>query len=83
VLNFNWLKKEKLKWKNRVLLKNRGNNVLVVTQLKNEVIYLVESVEVAFAIVAPNSAIVLQTQLLMSTTHSSVLLFLYKSWVLE
>ena len=53
--------------------------------MKIEVIYLVESdeVEVAFAIVAPNSAIVLQTQLLTSTTHSSILLFLYKSWVLE
>ena len=48
---------------------------------ENEVIYLVEAddVEVAFAIVAPNSAIVLQTQLLTSTTHSSILLFLYKS----
>jgi len=35
--------------------------------LKNEVIYLVAS----------DSAIVLQTQLLMSTTHASMLLFLY------
>jgi len=49
--------------------------------LKIEVIYLVEAdeVEVVFEIVAPNSAIVLQTQILMSITHALILLFLYKS----
>jgi len=59
----------------------KQSELLFEQWLKIEVIYLVEAdkVEFAFEIVAPNSAIVLQTQLLMSTTYSSVLIFLYSS----